>query len=187
MNKVDDMDTSWRDKGVVINVVNLVVLGDQVVIGKVLGKSYGGMTQLLLNEVGDMLSELVDELTKDKLVYNADNLTDTIKASLVELGIAKNVEVEELPPVEKHGKIMKRYRVVIKDSLFKPIYGVLVKKGYREFPMSPEGLLIAAIIRRILRDKQENARVNMRVNLSEDGERLEVIIEQIPHYSAGRV
>ncbi len=179
LNGVDHMDTSWRDKAVVINVINLVVMGYQVVIGKVLGKSYGGMTQLLLNEVGDMLSEMVDELTKGKLVYDADNLANTIKASLVELGIAKNVEVEELPPEEKHGRMLRRYRVVIKDSLFQPIYRVLLKKGYTEFPMSPEGLLIAAIVRRVLREKQADARVNMKAKLMEDGETLEVHIEQI--------
>jgi len=179
LNGVDHMDTSWRDKTVVINVVNLVVMGYQVVIGKVLGKSYGGMTQLLLNEVGDMLSEMVDELTKGKLVYDADNLAETIKASLMELGIASNMEVEELPPEEKHGRVLRRYRVIIRDSLFQPIYRVLLKKGYTEFPMSPEGLLIAAIVRRVLREKQANARVNMKARLMDDGETLEVYIEQI--------
>jgi len=179
---VREMDTGWRSVDRVIMAVNTIVLGYQVVIGKTLGKSFGGMTQMLLREVGELLSEVVDNLVGG-LDYSEENLAEAIKRSLVETGIAKKVEVEELPAEIRHGRKMRRFRIRVEDSLFRPIYEVLVKKGYVEFPMSPEGLLIAAVVLRVLKKSGKDAKVNMKAVLPRSEEEdLEITIEQIEPY-----
>ncbi len=177
---VKDMDTGWRKTENVIMAVNAILLGYQVVIGKTLGRSFGGMTQMLLREVGDLLSEMVDKLTGDGVKYTEENIKEAIRRSLVETGIAKEVEVEELPPEEKHGALLRRFRVRVKDSMFKPIYQILVQKGFTEFPLSPEGMLIAAVVLRILKKSNKDARLNMKAKLpSSDEEDLEIELEEI--------
>lgn len=179
---VREMDTEWRNVDHVIMTVNTIVLGYQVVIGKTLGKSFGGMTQMLLREVGELLSEVVDNLVGG-LDYSEENLAEAIKRSLLETGIAKKVEVEELPAEAKHGRKMRRFRIRIEDSIFKPIYEVLVKKGYVEFPMSPEGMLIAAVVLKVLKKSNKDARVGMHARLPKsDEEFMEITIEQIEPY-----
>jgi hypothetical protein len=59
-------------------------------------KSFGGMTQMLLKEVRDLLSDLVDQLVGG-IEYSEENLAEAIKKSLQETGIAKEVKIEELP------------------------------------------------------------------------------------------
>ncbi len=177
---VKDMDTGWRKTENVIMAVNAILLGYQVVIGKTLGRSFGGMTQMLLREVGDLLSEMVDKLTGDGVKYTEENIKEAIRRSLVETGIAKEVEVEELPPEEKRGALLRRFRIRVKDSMFKPIYQILVQKGFTEFPLSPEGMLIAAVVLRILKKSNKDARLNMKAKLpSSDEEDLEVELEEI--------
>jgi len=177
---VKDMDTGWRKTENVIMAVNAILLGYQVVIGKTLGRSFGGMTQMLLREVGDLLSEMVDKLTGDGVKYTEENIKEAIRRSLVETGIAKEVEVEELPPEEKRGAPLRRFRIRVKDSMFKPIYQILVQKGFTEFPLSPEGMLIAAVVLRILKKSNKDARLNMKAKLpSSDEEDLEVELEEI--------
>ena len=179
---VGEMDTGWRRLDRVIMALNTIVLGYQVVIGKTLGKSFGGMTQMLLREVGDLLSDLVDELVGG-LEYSEENLAEAIKRSLLETGIAREVEVEELPAEVRHGHRLRRFSVRVRDSIFKPIYQVLVKRGYTEFPLSPEGMLIAAVVLKVLRKSNKDARLNMHAVLPRsDEEHLEIVIEQIEPY-----
>ena len=182
MKGVGEMDTGWRSTERVLMAVNTIILGYQVVIGKTLGKSFGGMTQMLLREVGDMLSDLVDEIVGG-LDYSEEHLAEAIKRSLKETGIAKEVEVEELPAEVKHGRRMRRFRVSIRDSMFKPIYAILVKYGYTEFPLSPEGMLVAAVVLKILRKSNKDAKINMRAVLPRsEEEHLEIILEQVEPY-----
>ncbi len=177
---VKDMDTGWRKTENVIMAVNAILLGYQVVIGKTLGRSFGGMTQMLLKEVGDLLSEIVDKLTGDGVEYTEENIKEAIRRSLVETGIAKEVIIEELPPEEKHGALLRRFRIRVKDSMFKPIYSILVQKGFTEFPLSPEGMLIAAVVLRILKKSNRDARLNMKAKLPRaDEEDLEIVLEEI--------
>ena len=177
---VKDMDTGWRKTENVIMAINAILLGYQVVIGKTLGRSFGGMTQMLLKEVGDLLSEIVDKLTGDGVEYTEENIKEAIRRSLVETGIAKEVIIEELPPEEKHGALLRRFRIRVKDSMFKPIYSILVQKGFTEFPLSPEGMLIAAVVLRILKKSNRDARLNMKAKLPRaDEEDLEIVLEEI--------
>ncbi len=173
------LDNGWRKTDKLIMSINAIVLGYSLVIGKTLGKSFTGMSQLLLNEVGDTLAEMVDEIV-GRASYSSENLAELIKRGLEESSIARNVVVEEQPPVEKHGVYLRRFRITIKDSLFKPIYGVLLKRGYQEFPLSPEAMLVAAIVRRILRKKKKDARLKVHAKLMEDGETLEIAVEELP-------
>ncbi len=173
------LDNGWRKTDRLIMSINAIVLGYSLAIGKTLGKSFTGMGQLLLNEVGDTLADMVDGILGEAK-YTNENLIELIKRGLEESGIARNVVVKEEPPVEKHGAYLRRIRIIIKDSLFKPIYGVLLKRGYREFPLSPEAMLAAAIVRRILREKKKDARLKVRAKLMEDGETLEIAIEELP-------
>ncbi|WP_317895373.1 hypothetical protein [Pyrofollis japonicus] len=173
------MNTEWRDINRVLMTINAIVLGYQVVIGKTLGKSFGGMTQMLLREVGNLLSDIVDQLVGD-IEYSEEKLVEAIERSLVATGIAKDVKVEELPSEVKHSYVLRRFSIKITDSIFKPIYKVLSKYGYKEFPLSPEGMLVAAVVLKVLKQSNKSAKLNMKARLptSED-EALEIIVEQI--------
>jgi len=179
---VGGMDTGWRRLDRVIMAMNTIVLGYQVVIGKTLGRSFGGMTQMLLREVGDLLSDLVDQVVEG-IEYSEEKLAEAIRRSLLETGIARMVEVEELPAEVRQGRRLRRFRVRVRDSIFAPIYQVLVKRGYTEFPLSPEGMLIAAVVLKALRGSGRDVRLNMRAVLPRsEEEHLEVIVEQIEPY-----
>ncbi|WP_457550247.1 hypothetical protein [Archaeoglobus sp.] len=144
------MDMSWRDVNKVTSLMNTLVAGYSIALEKVLGNYAGAMTQLLLTEVGDVLSAMVDEILGcEQLSYESENRTVLIEKALKELGIAKDVKVisETSDEHEKH-------KILIKDSIFYPVHRILVDRGLREFPLSPEGLLCAAIARRVLREKK---------------------------------
>jgi hypothetical protein len=176
---VGKVDTEWRDMNRILMTINAIVLGYQVVIGKTLGKSFGGMTQMLLREVGDLLSDLVDRLVND-IEYSEEKLAEAIEKSLVATGIAKEVRVEELPSEVKHGHVSRRFSIKIADSIFKPIYKVLTNHGYKEFPLSPEGMLVAAVILKVLKQSNKNAKLNMKARLpTSEEDALEIIVEQI--------
>jgi hypothetical protein len=56
---------------------------------------------------------------------------------------------------------MRLFVIRVKGSMFKPIYQVLVKYGYTEFPLSPEGMLLVAVVLKVLKKSNKDARLNM--------------------------
>jgi hypothetical protein len=97
-----------------------------------------------------------------------------------ELGIAKDVRVERLEDATKYGCKLVRYKVELYDSFYKPVHKVLVSRGLTEYPLSPEALLAAALLRKKLRETQKDARVKVTAKLPQSkNEPLTLIIEQI--------
>lgn len=74
------------------------------------------------------------------------------------------------------------YKLYIKGSLFAPVHKILIDRGLKEFPLSPEGLLAASIVRRVLRERKDGntkARINVNTKLPVNGETLIVEIKEV--------
>ena len=174
----EKMNMSWRDLNKVTSLMNTLVAGYSIALEKVLGNYAGAMTQLLLTEVGDVLSAMVDEILGSKQVsYESENRTVLIETALKELGIAKDVKVIS----DTSGKY-ETHKILIKDSIFYPVHRILVSRGHREFPLSPEGLLCAAIVRRVLREKtggNSKSRVVVNTILPVEDKTLIIEIKQV--------
>ncbi|WP_143522216.1 hypothetical protein [Pyrodictium delaneyi] len=187
IKQVNRIDTNWRQIDRIITTMNTIVLGYQVVIGKIFGKNFSGMTQMLLREVGSLLSKLVDSYVNGS-DYIKNDLAEAIKRSLLETGIAKKVYVHELPADTRSQRIIRKFKIKIKDSIFRPVYKTLATYGYREFPLSPEGLLVTAIILRHLQEKgNTDTRLTMHALIPQDSEEdLEIIVEQVKTHITGK-
>ncbi|XRO75530.1 hypothetical protein ACO3TA_01235 [Methanocaldococcus sp. 28A] len=168
----------WRNMDRVIPLMNAVVTGYVIAVSKVLGRGATAMSQMLIREIGDVVAEMVDQIIGDEqLKYNAENRTELIKSALLEMGISKDVEV-----ISEGKENEKIYKIKITNSIFHPTHMVLVHQGYKEFPLSPEGLICAAIVRKVLRSKEGgNSEAQVRVNtkLPTDGKTLIVEIKEI--------
>ncbi len=161
----------WVDASRIKQLMNAIVVGYSIAFEKALGAGLTAMGQLLISEVGDVLSEMVDQLLgAEQLEYSDENRTEIIKSALVKLGIARTVEVESNND---------RHRIFISDSIFHPVHAILAKKGYSEFPLSPEGFLCAAIVRKVLREANSNKQVQITTKLPTDGKTLSVEIKEI--------
>ncbi len=160
-----------------IPLMNSLVTGYSIALAKTLGSGAGAMTQILLSEVGEVLSAMVDEiLGSEQVSYELENVEELLKNAFLELGIAQDVEIEK--EVKDNTKI---YKLYIKGSLFNPVHKILIDRGLKEFPLSPEGLLSASIVRRVLRERSGNskARINVNTKLPVDGETLIVEIKEV--------
>ncbi len=155
-----------------IETINEIILGYQIAVGKVLGKSFAGLTQQLLNSVGDLLAASVPEAATE------EKLPELIKKALKRAGIARSIDVTEEPPRKKAGLLLRRVRVVIRGSLFSPAYRSLLEMGYKEFPLSPEALLAASVARAYIKKRNPAARINVHARLN-DEETIEVMVEEV--------
>ncbi|WP_456416305.1 hypothetical protein [Methanocaldococcus sp.] len=163
----------WRSMDRVVPLMNALVTGYIIAVSKVLGRGATAMSQMLIREIGDVIAEMVDQILGDRQIeYNIENITELIKSALLEMEICKDVEV-----ISEENKNEKTYIVKIKDSIFLPTHRVLVNQGYKEFPLSPEGLICAAIVRKALRSKEENADVQVRVNTKLPTDEKTLIVE----------
>ncbi|UXD21089.1 hypothetical protein IPA_00045 [Ignicoccus pacificus DSM 13166] len=142
---------SVRGKCINSALVNGIITAYQIALYRTLGAAANAMSQMLISELGDSLLEYVDKIlnTKD----HEDPLKSVLDA-FQELGIAKDVTLEQ--PDEN------TWKFVIKDSVFKPTHSMLKQRGITSFTLSPEALLIAAIVRKGLR---EHGRGNERVKV----------------------
>jgi len=175
MAEASNLNMSWREMDKIVALMNGIVAAYEVALVRTLGKGANAMVQMLLTELGDLLADFVSTTkTIDKTYENAAQL---IAEALKHLGIAKEVEVEEVS-TEQGARI---WKIRIRDSIFTAAHKLLASRGLREVGLSPEGLLVASILRQILR-KQEGryARVTMTTRLPSDNEPLEIIVKQIP-------
>ncbi|WP_048196729.1 hypothetical protein [Methanocaldococcus vulcanius] len=162
-----------------IPLMNSLITGYSIALAKTLGSGAGAMTQILLSEVGEVLSAMVDEiLGNDQVNYEMENVEELLKNAFLELGIAKDIKIEK----EKKDNMV-IYKLYIKGSVFAPVHKILIDRGLKEFPLSPEGLLSASIVRRVLREREGGnvkARINVNTKLPiEDGETLIVEIKEV--------
>ena len=176
----EGVNTDWRDRKKLDMVGYAILAGYQMALYRALGSAgAGAMTQMLLGEIGDLILEVLGEL-EGSIDYNVAEPHELIADILKRLGIAKEVKVERLEDVEKHGRKLRRYKVEIRDSIFMPVHRVLVKRGLREYPLSPEAMITAAIVRKMLLEKNPRARVNVTTVLPQsEGEPLTIIVEEI--------
>ncbi len=129
ISEYEGVNTEWRDRKKLDMVGYAILAGYQMALYRALGSAgAGAMTQMLLGEIGDLILEVLGEL-EGKISYNVSEPHELIADVLKKLGIAKEVRVERLEDVEKHGRKLRRYRVEIKDSMFMPVHKVLVKRG----------------------------------------------------------
>ena len=182
------VDMSWRNFDNIYHVTNTLLIGYQTVLWRVLGKGMGAMEQLLIREFGEMLAELTNHLERRESglsmieKHGVEDLETLVRAYLEKLGIARDVKVERLEAIEKYGKLLERFKVEIRDSVFLPTHIVLSKRGIKEFPLSPEGLLIAAVIKRALQHGRGDESVRVKVDAflpEKEGDPLVVIVEEI--------
>ncbi len=180
ISEYEGVNTEWRDRKKLDMVGYAILAGYQMALYRALGSAgAGAMTQMLLGEIGDLVLEILGEL-EGKIDYSVSEPHELIADVLKRLGVAKEVKVERLEDVEKHGRKLRRYKVEIKDSVFMPVHKVLVKRGLREYPLSPEAMIVAAIVRKVLLEKNPKARVNVTTVLPQsEGEPLTIIVEEI--------
>jgi hypothetical protein len=162
----------------IIPLMNSLVTGYSIALAKTLGSGAGAMTQILLTEVGEVLSAMVDEILGSKQAsYELENVEELLRNAFLELGIAEDIKIEK---ETKNNMLI--YRLYINNSLFSPVHKILADRGLKEFPLSPEGLLSASIVRRVLRERtggDTKARVNVTTKLPTDGNPLIVEIKQV--------
>ena len=175
---LEKVNGEWRSMDRIVSLMNAVVTGYTIALSKALGSGATAMSQLLIKEIGDVLSEMVDQILGSKqLEYNVENRIDLIKSALLEMGICKEVEV-----VSEGRENEETHTIKISDSIFHPAHMVLVKQGFREFPLSPEGFLCAAVIRKVLRLKDggdPKAQVRITTKLPINGKTLIVEVKEI--------
>ncbi len=157
MSEVMKILSEAKDKCIPSPLINAIISAYQIAINKALGAGANAMSQMLLTELGDFLSNYVEEL-----VGNIDfsDPREATKKVFKELGIAKDVEIEEVD-----GK----WEVEVRGSVFIPTYKILAERGVKFFTLSPEALIIASIIRKSLRLKgDEKARVRVKAETPKD-------------------
>ncbi len=148
--------------------VNGIVAAYQIAITKTLGSASNAMAQMLLTELGELLSNYVDEVLGEA---DYSNVEETVKRAFEELGLAKEVNVK------KEGE--NKWIIEVKGSVFIPTYKILKERGVQFFTLSPEALLVASIIRRHLREAGDGKeRVRVKAEVPED-ETLRFIVEKI--------
>ncbi|MEO2117569.1 MAG: hypothetical protein ABGW92_04090, partial [Methanocaldococcus sp.] len=109
---VDNMANRTVER--IIPLMNALVTGYSIALAKTLGSGAGAMTQILLSEVGEVLSAMVDEiLGSEQVSYESENVEELLKNAFLELGIAQDVEIEK--EVKDNMRI---YKLYIKGSLF---------------------------------------------------------------------
>ncbi len=163
----DMMSEIGKGETVQLRLVNVIIAAYQYALHRALGSGSGAMTQMLITDLGDELVNLLEDV--GVRIMEAENVADAIRRALEEFGIAKKVEV--VKPEEN--KVGEEYIVKIYDSVFKDIPRFLAKVG-ASYTLSPEALLVAAIVRGFLRKRDPNARVSVRVEPYEPGKPLTI-------------
>ena len=115
--------------------INLVVAGYQIALSRVLGNGFTGLNQLLIRELGEYVRALAGD------AGCGGSGPERIRRALAGSGIARDVSVE---PIVESGSIV-GYRVTVRGSLFSPLYRILLQRGMKQFPLSPEAMLVAAV------------------------------------------
>ena len=152
----DMMSQIGNGETVQLRLVNVIIAAYQYALHKTLGSGSGAMTQMLITSLGDELVNLLEDI--GVRISEETDVAEAIRKALKEFGIAERVEVIK-PETAKAGE---EYIVKIYDSVFKDIPRFLAKVGAR-YTLSPEALLVAAIVRGFLRRKDPNARVTVSV------------------------
>ncbi len=147
--------------------VNGIVTAYQVALHKTLGAAANAMSQLLITELGDSLSEYVDHLLG---ATDHKDILESIMRVFNNLKIASDVRYEEVDE--------KTWRIRIKDSVFKAAHKMLLQRGIELFTLSPEALIIASIIRKHLREEGKgNERVKVEATLTDD--EIVIVVQKI--------
>ena len=176
------VDNSWRGRRERELVDMALMTGYQIALWRTLGPGINSMGQMLQSEVGELLIEILDRLTGQEMDFKIDDAGKLIKEAFERLGIAREIRVERLSDEVKYGRKMRRYRVEIKDSAYMPIHMTLVERGLKEFPLSPEALLAAAIIRKMIRAVTGDGKARVKVTAllpASPGEPLTLLIDEI--------
>ncbi|ALU12830.1 hypothetical protein EYM_07895 [Ignicoccus islandicus DSM 13165] len=150
--------------------VNAVILAYQKVLYKVLGSSAIAYTQILISELGDLLSKLLESKLINNLEESLDGHDGTLGPSLTnilkKLGVAKEAKVVK----ESDKEIV----IEIHGSVFDPAYKILKQEGI-PITLSPEAFLIASLIRTWLRRRGTgDERVDVRCELQDGVLRIRV-------------
>ncbi len=147
--------------------INGIVAAYQIAITKALGAGANALSQMLLQELGDLLSDYVKDIIPG---VNFENPEDAIKKVFKELKLADEVDVK------REGDT---WLIEIRGSIFIPTYKILRQRGVEFFTLSPEALIVASIIRRYLRLKGTGKeRVAVKAEVPED-DVLRFKVEQI--------
>ena len=137
--------------------INGIVAAYQIAVTRALGPGANALSQMLLQELGDLLSSYVEKLV-DGIDFNKPE--EAISKVFRELKLAGDVEVER-----GDGE----WLIKIKDSVFIPTYRILRERGVEFFTLSPEALIVASIIRKYLRLKGTGKeRVSVKAEVPED-------------------
>jgi len=136
--------------------VNGIVAAYQIAITKALGAGANALSQMLLQELGELLSEYVEQVVGG---VDFTKPEEAISKVFAELKLADEVKVK------REGD---EWHVEIKGSVFKPTYEILRERGVKFFTLSPEALIVASIIRKYLRIKGNgNERVSVKAEVPE--------------------
>ncbi len=136
--------------------VNALVSAYQIAITRALGAGANALSQMLLFELGDLLSDYVEQL----IDIDFEKPEEAIRKVFKELKLAEEVNVKREDST---------WDIEVKGSVFIPTYQILRKRGIEFFTLSPEALIIASIIRRYLRMKGKgNERVKVKAEVPED-------------------
>ena len=168
----DMMSQIGKGETVQLRLVNVIIAAYQYALHRALGSGSGAMTQMLITSLGDELVNLLEDIGVK--ISEERDVAEAIKKALEEFGIAKRVEVIK-PETNKAGE---EYVIKIYDSVFKDIPRFLAKVGAR-YTLSPEALLVAAIVRGFLRRRDPNARVNVSVDTYEPDKPLTIHVRII--------
>lgn len=148
--------------------MNALLSGYQIALYRTIGDN-PALTQILITELGDILMRLDESLKK--LIDQADR--DDIGNIVIE--VVKKLRISDKVEVEKKDSI---YHVYIHNSIFEPFAHFMKEKGIRT-TLSPEAILVAAVIRSILRHKDPKARVSTRMLQWEPGKPLHIEVKII--------
>jgi hypothetical protein len=137
--------------------VNGIVAAYQIAVTKALGAGANALSQILLQELGDLLSSYVEQIVED---VDFTKPEEAIRKVFEELKLAEKVEVERGD---------NEWLIKIKGSVFIPTYKILRERNVEFFTLSPEALIVASIIRKYLRLKGTGKeRVAVKAEVPED-------------------
>ena len=168
----DAMSSIGKGETVQLRLVNVIIAAYQYALHKTLGSGSGAMTQMLITSLGDELVNLLEDVGI-RIEEEAD-VAEAIRRALEEFGIAKHVEVVK----PESNTVGEEYVIRIYDSVFREIPKFLAKIGAK-YTLSPEALLVAAIVRGFLRRKDPNARVSVKVDEYEPDKPLTIRVKVI--------
>ncbi len=147
-------------------IINALLSGYQIALYRTLGNN-PALTQILITELGDILIKLNPKI--EEYMKTAEDIGEAVPHILKDLRIAREISVEKKDST---------YHITIEGSIFEP-FAIFMKEKNIRTTLSPEAILVAAIIRAILRHKDPNARVTTRLLEYEPGKPLHVEVKII--------